>query len=291
MKELSIKEALEYRKSNKLKIGDNCLSIDTFEGDKYVDCPYREQNCQNKICAKYMAHLDVNDDKIVQKEIKDMGFDMNNMQMFELLMSMQSLFAEKFHKVKGLSKEEQDKFINMYLVCIEDEVREVREHLNIYPDIKAHTNKVEMKKEIIDILHFMMDTFICGNANFKDIEKYYLNEFSPLVSQVNSLFAYAIYNQTNELHKNYDGFGYDETNLLLVNRLLDCSAEIRQCISWKHWKKPSDHIDYDKLYTAFAHMFKIFIDICIINEMNEDEIKEIYIKKNLENRRRQVWNY
>ena len=114
MKELSIKEALEYRKSNKLKIGDNCLSIDTFEGDKYVDCPYREQNCQNKICAKYMAHLDVNDDKIVQKEIENMGFDMNNMQMFELLMSMQSLFAEKFHKVKGLSKEEQDKIANFF---------------------------------------------------------------------------------------------------------------------------------------------------------------------------------
>lgn len=291
MTTLTIDEILEMRKQKQLKIGDDCTRVDTFSGDKLIECPYREMNCQNKICAKFMAYLDVNDDEIVKKEISEMGLDIDNMETFELLMNMQKLFASKFHKVDGLTKSEQDHWINVYLVCIEDEVREVREHLNIYPDVKCNTNKVEMKKEIIDILHFMMDEFICGGATFEDIKKYYLMEFSPMVKDVSDLFAYACEIQNSSVRTLYQKNTYDTTCLLLVNKMLDCSAEVRQCISWKHWKKPTDTINYDKLYKAFAHTFKVFVDLCVYNDMFEKDIKDIYIKKNLENRFRQRYGY
>lgn len=282
-----MKKALDMRENGEIKIGNSCLG----EIRSIVECPYRETNCEDKICPKFMAYLDVNDKNTVKQELNEMGFDIDNMETFELLMSMQKLFATKFHKVTNLSKTEKDYWINSYLVCIEDEVREVREHLNIYPDGKCLTNKMEMKKEIIDILHFMMDEFICGGATFEDIKKYYLKEFSPMVKDVSDLFAYACETQKNNVKSLYEKNTYDTTCLLLVNKLLDCSAKVRQCISWKHWKKPTDTIDQDKLFTAFAQTFKIFVDLCVYNNMFEKEIKNIYISKNLENRFRQKWGY
>lgn len=285
-------ELLKLREKNIIKIGDNCLKeIAINDKLEKLYCPYRENNCDNKICAKFMAYLDVNDHNVVKEEINEMGFDIDNMETLELLMSMQIIFASNFHKVVNLSKTEQEHWINTYLVCIEDEVREVREHLKIYPDKVNITNKDEMKKEVIDILHFMMDEFICGGATFKDIKKYYLKEYYPIVLDTTSLLSFAFDMQKNDVEEIYNKHNYDMNCLLLINKLLDCNGEVRQCISWKHWKKPSDSINYEKLYTAFAHTFKVFIDLCIYINMSEQEIKDIYIKKNLENRFRKKWGY
>lgn len=258
----------------------------------YDKCPYKEENCDLSkcACAKYLAYEAVNDPEQIKEELAVMGFDIENMSIFELLMSMQKLFAGNFHKVDNLTKSEQDKWINAYLVCVEDEIREVREHLGIYPGKANKTNVVELKKEIIDILHFMMDEFICGNATYKDIEKAYLKEFFPDIACVSDLIEFS-YKYQNSVSDRFDAYNYDHSCLLLVNELLDCSAMVRQCISWKHWKKPAETIDYDKLYRAFAHTFRTFIDLCKYNDMRPNDIKDIYIKKNLENRFRQKIGY
>lgn len=259
-----------------------------------IICPYKEDNCDltKCACAKYLAYQDAEDPEKVKSELKEMGFNIESMETFELLMAMQKSFEERFHKngVDNLSKEERDMWINRYLVCIEDEVREVREHLKIYPDKNNKTNEKELKKEIIDILHFMMDTFICSGADYKAIEKAYLKEFFPHITSVQDLIKFSYDYQINPGGR-FKDYSFDMTNLLLSNELLDCNAMVRQCISWKHWKKPSDSIDYDKLYRALAYMFKTFMDICKYNRMWPDEIKEVYVKKNLENRFRQCHHY
>ena len=82
----------------------------------------------------------------------------------------------------------------------------------------------------------------------------------------------------------------DITILKASCRLSDACALARQQISWKHWKKPNDYIDFDKLYQAYAVIFHEFINLCLLT-IPVEEIKEIYIKKNVENILRQEYGY
>ena len=68
------------------------------------------------------------------------------------------------------------------------------------------------------------------------------------------------------------------------------TGQLRESMYWKHWKKPSKFIDYDKLYHAYAVVFHEFINLCILT-MKENEIKDIYVKKNVENILRQKYGY
>lgn len=262
----------------------------------YEKCPYNEGNCnfENCACAKYKAYEAVSDPEKVKNKLNELGFDINT-NTWELMMKMQKMFASKFHKVEGFTKEEKDFWLDKYLICVEDEIREVREHLVVYPedlDVKEKdTQNIELKKEIIDILHFIMDEFICGDATPQIIEKYYLKLFAPNTIAVDDFFNFAYNNQIDKVICDYEIYNKDISVLLLVNKLLDCSGTVRQCISWKHWKKASETIDMDKLYEAFATTFKTLIDIFAYLDMEPEEVKDIYIKKNIENCFRQQFGY
>ena len=273
----------------------------------YFNCPYKELKCVKKLdndgpndirnfdfcncpCAKYQAYLDVQDPEKVKAELANFGLD-ENTETWALLMTMQKKFAGRFHKVDGLTKEEVDHWINEYLVCIEDEVREVREHLSFYTgDIKdVNSSDVELKKEIIDILHFVMDEFIVGGMCAYNLKQAYLKKYASNVIDVKDLLKFA-YDSQSLTYDYQDKDRYYNT-FILVNRLLDCSGKVRQQISWKHWKKPSATIDYTALYEAFADTFKILVDLFIVVGMTPLDVREIYIKKNLENIFRQNYNY
>jgi hypothetical protein len=272
-----------------------------------LKCPYRELKCITLAdpqgpydeaniadcscpCPKYQAYLAVQDPEQVKTELATFGLS-EDIETWTVLMTMQKRFANRFHKVDGLTKEEQDHWINEYLVCIEDEVREVREHLSFYTGAIQDINQstVELKKEIIDILHFMMDEFIVGGIDSNTLKQYYLKQYAPNIVDVKDFLKFAYERQSlvydwKDQDKYYNIF-------ILVNKLLDCSGKVRQQISWKHWKKPSPTIDYDKLYTAFAETFKILVDLFVVLYMTSDEVRDIYIKKNLENIFRQNYNY
>lgn len=270
-------------------------SLEAFEELKKkaleLQCPYFEANCklENCPCTKYKACMDAQDPTIVADVLEELGVDVNS-DPWELLMTMQAKFAAKFHKVDNLTKPEMDHWINAYLVCIEDEVREVREHLRIYPEDKfcgKTMNEKELKKELIDILHFMMDAFICGGATSKDIEKYYLEKNAPNVKEVYDLLKFAYDNEKS--HLQFDSNDIDI--LLIANKILDCNAAVRQQISWKHWKKPSETINKEALYKAYAEMFKNLMILFIILEMTPENVKEVYVNKNMENILRQKYGY
>jgi hypothetical protein len=193
--------------------------------------------------------------------------------------------------VDNLSKEEKDKWIDRYLVCIEDEIREVREHLNLYGEEKINKDKnLELKKEVIDILHFMMELFLVGGANQDIIKEFYTKKYGVASDGDLIESAYELQNDTIDAYLDCYNDKYDIAVLKASCRLSDSCALVRQQISWKHWKKPNDHIDYDKLYNAFAILFHEFINLCILT-MVVNEVKDIYINKNVENILRQEYGY
>lgn len=253
------------------------------------DCPYLEKKCEDIKCPcpKFFAYRDANDPRKVAEILTSNHFD-TTLPAWELIFSMQQKFESRFHDINNISKEEMDHWIDRYLVCIEDEIREIREYLNIYAEPKV-TNKEELKKEVIDILHFVMDTFICGNASAKEIEKAYRKRFEiddkgDLLKVAYEFQHYGI----KHFLKLDDNF--DLSILKAVCSLSDMCALVRQQISWKHWKKPNEKIDMEKLYHAFAGVFFAFMNLCILT-MDKNEIKDIYVKKNVENIQRQFYGY
>lgn len=259
-----------------------------------TNCPYLEEKCSSSECdcAKFKAYQKVNEPGVIESKLKELGFSVD-METFNLLMGMQHSFAKSLHKVDNLTKDEMDHWLDRYLVCIEDEVREVREHLTIYPDDTKPPHKVlkELQKEIIDILHFVMDLFICGGATPSQIKEYYLKTYNLNESTyIGDFLDYAYNQQFMELTNNYT-INKDIDVLLLANKLLDANSSIRQQISWKHWKKQNDTIDQEALFVAFAKTFKALVDLFIIVDLEPDQVKKVYVLKNMENIFRQTFNY
>ena len=258
------------------------------------NCPYLEMQCENLECdcPKYKAYIDVKDPVIFNRVMEENNFDVNQ-PAFDLVMVMQHSFASRIRQMDNLSKSEKDEWIDKYLVCIEDEVRELREHLSLYGEIEVKDKDIELKKEVIDILHFMMDLFIVGGANQDIIKEFYRDLCEIDLDSKEDLFevAYRLQREDIDEYLNVkEDIKKDITILKASCRLLDACALVRQHISWKHWKEPSTYIDYNKLYHAYAVVFHEFMNLCILT-MEEKEIKDIYVRKNVENILRQEYGY
>lgn len=234
-----------------------------------TNCPYLEMQCENLICdcPKYKAYIKIQDPKEVERVLKEHNFDIS-LPTWQLLMQMQKAFANQIRPLDKPTKEDVDKWVDKYLVCILDEVREIREHLIIYSqNTKTTTIDIELQKEVIDVLHFIMDLYIMGGATDKDIEKFYVKHYNLDILQNNDLIETAFMSQQKTINTylyTQEDINYDISILKASCKLEDACALVRQHISWKHWKKPADYIDYDKLYNSFAILFHEFINLCIL---------------------------
>ena len=286
--------------------------------EKQKQCPYYETKCDDLqcFCPKYKAYIDVQNPQLVNSELKELDVA-DNMDGLEKMMTMQKHFANRFHPVIQVDKDITDKWNKEYCICIEDEVEELMDYckLPIQDDAK-YDNTKELKKEIIDILHFMMDIFITGNCSYDKLYSLFNKKRNTNVQSFNNVFQYCI----DEMKKyklqratiseldlfgsrvdlinlwNYDGsiLTYQMWNDLLVSfalELLFVNREIRQQISWKHWKKPNASINYDKLYNAYEELFYKFMRLAAFIFEDANEIVNTYIKKNIENIRRQKNGY
>ena len=126
---------------------------------KKCDCPYFESNCGgmandelNCICPKYKAYIATKDEKQKDEMIRSLG--VTSITKFGKMYQLQSVFAQKFHNINNLSESEISKWINEYLVCIEDEILEAYEFLDVYEEKIKDFNIKEYRKELIDIIHF-----------------------------------------------------------------------------------------------------------------------------------------
>lgn len=258
---------------------------------KKSDCPYYESNCKgqptdklNCVCPKFLAYLGAKDETTVANKLKEMNIIPGHL--MSTMLQMQKIFASRFHKIENLNKEEIDHWTNAYLICIEDEIVEAMEFLDIYPERIKEFDINEFRKELIDILHFLMDGILVANMNYTDLVLGYEKSIDYDLHEVDIL-KFACDNESNSI------LSIDENNRLLyiLNYILRDIRLIRQCISWKHWKKPNDSIDFDKLRLAYAGMFRHLVQAFIVCETAAEEIYNIYVSKNIENVLRQEYGY
>lgn len=253
------------------------------------NCPYYESNCggnpNDKLdctCAKFAAYLGANDEATILRVQNNLQVKKGH-KLFEML-QMQKIFASKFHKIDNLTKEEKDHWINAYLVCIEDEIVEAMEFLDIYPEKIKEFDIDEFRKELIDIVHFFMDVVLVAGIDYTDLSLSYESIINCDLHELDILDFASKYE--NKFVNN------SENNLLLtLNYLIRDIRLVRQNISWKHWKKPNDSIDKEKITKDIVSMFRHLIQCFIICGTSSKEIYDIYIKKNVENFLRQEYGY
>ena len=243
---------------------------------KKQDCPYFEINCGGNsndeldcICPKYKAYKATMDPIKRQEMINKLGVVAEDK--MDTMLKMQKIFASRFHKIDNLSNAEIDKWTKDYLVCIEDEILEASEFLPIYEEKIKDYDAKEYRKELIDILHFVMDGMLVAGMNNTILkEKIGCEDVVEYMSNIN----------VNRITK-IDSLHYLLRDLRLV----------RQHINWKHWKSPKDTLDKDALYDSYVIMLKhLFICFKVAN-MSANDVYETYINKNVENQYRQEFGY
>ena len=257
------------------------------------DCPYFEENCPGGLksinekltcsCPKFKAYIDAKNPSIIKEELEKMNI--HAIEKLDVMLSMQKQFANRFHKVEGLTKEEVDYWTNEYLVCIEDEIVEAEEFLDIYSIKEFNVN--EYRKELIDVLHFLMDGMLVSEVSENDFKEILnLNKEEDLLDVMIKLAAKDI-RSTMVKAKLNDSLA----NIYTLNYLLRDIRLVRQCISWKHWKKPSDTIDQEKITKAWFGMFKHLIEAFALTGMSSEDVFNVYVNKNIENILRQKYSY
>jgi len=268
------KIAEQYRKRHCPYFEDNCPRGE----DTSIDVLNRKLDCA---CAKFLAFKDASDPEIVAKELKAMNVTAT--EKMGIMLSMQKIFAGKFHKIDNLTKDEIDHWTNSYLVCIEDEIMEAEEFLDIYPTKIKEFNLKEYRKELIDVLHFMMDGMLVAGMTYEDLKTLYFGDYLGNTDLLD--FAMKLE------QVNVDQIMDEKQNLYLLNYLLRDIRLVRQCISWKHWKKPSATIDNNKIFTAYTNMFKHLLQAFLATGMTSTDVYNVYIQKNIENVLRQKYGY
>ncbi|AEO93329.1 gp58 [Bacillus phage G] len=260
-------------------------------------CPYFEDNCSSVgcVCPKYLAYQDVNNPEIVAREIKKMGIDPNSDKL-TLMMEMQKSFAAKFHKIDGFEKTEVDYWIKAYDTCVTDEIAEVHEFLEVLPDMQAKDNLLELQKEFIDIWHFLMDMFIVANMNADDLIKVYSKNHKDVEGYSKPLEAMFENEKQYLISKinNFDSLSKEENDLEILkysSMVMQGTRKVRQQISWKHWKKPSNEINYEFLHAALVDTFRSLVQCFVLAGLDAEKLTNIYKNKNIENVLRQLHGY
>ena len=286
-----------------------------IKNEKHQLCPYYESKCDDQkcFCLKYQAYKDIQDPEIIKQELIELGID-PNADSWTKIMSMQKKFAARFSQVDNPSKEITDQWNKEYLICIEDEVEELVDYIGMFNQEPVLTSYKGLKKEIIDILHFIMDTFITGNCSPDILMNLHLNKHGNVLA-TNDNFKFAFdqaklrlasrykdltINQVKiendnlsniELMWNINKEQMNEILLQLTLELLFINKKVREQISWKHWKKPNKSINYDNLYNVYEEMFTKFIELAAFVFQDSDDIIQSYVLKNIENIRRQKLGY
>lgn len=272
-------------------------------------CPYYETKCADIQCpcAKYKAYLDVQNPQTVKKVLVDLHIS-DTMNLFEKIYNIQQHFASRFHIVHNIPKDVTEHWCKEYCICMEDEIEELFDYIILEDNREIKADIKELKKEIVDVLHFVLDQMIAIECDSVMVLKYfkqkYFNDFinDPLID----IFNYSIHQIENifDIKRNHEYNSYINmwncagnnkkwNNVLktLALRLLFINREIRQQISWKHWRKPFKTINYEKLYQVCADLWYQYMLLAAFVFDNAEELVQIYIKKNVENICRQKYNY
>jgi dimeric dUTPase (all-alpha-NTP-PPase superfamily) len=269
----------------------------------HKQCPYYETKCNDLqcLCVKYEAWKDVQDPVIVNRELKELKI--NESDMFALMYAIQKHFASRFHNTDTITKEITDKWVKEYCICMEDEIEEIYDYIsfptvNRIPALKD--NQEELRKEIIDVLHFVMNIMIVSGFKPEEAKNRWAIDHGLFLKDFDLLSE--MFKEKRKILK--DRFGIKNVNFMFIEdrtisdvlltltcELLEMNRELRQQISWKHWKKPNESINYPKLYDVCYELLNRFILLTTLVFISGEDIKTTYVKKNIENIRRQKRGY
>ena len=269
----------------------------------HKQCPYYETKCDDLqcLCVKYEAWKDVQDPVIVNRELKALKIEETDM--FAVMYAVQKHFASRFHNTDTITKEITDAWVKEYCICMEDEIEEIYDYI-AFPTVEhlpaKKDNQEELRKEIIDVLHFVMDIMIASDFKPEDAKNRYAIDHNLFLKDFDLLNE--MFKEKRQLLKKRFGikninymFLEDRTKsealITLTSELLEMNRELRQQISWKHWKKPNDSINYQKLHDVCYELLNRFVLLANIVFISGEDIRGTYVKKNIENIRRQKRGY
>jgi len=92
------------------------------------------------------------------------------------LFALQKGFASRFHNLDNISPEDRDKWTNIYLIALSDELAELRQEIRWktwkqYPKDFKH-DLVEGRFEIADMMCFLMDLALVWGMTAEDFYDY-----------------------------------------------------------------------------------------------------------------------
>ena len=244
-------------------------------------CPYCETQCDSckEPCPKYLAYQAVQDPQIIDKELSDLNIPKNSNKLFTLL-TIQKHWAQRFHPIANISKDITDHWVKEYCLCLEDEIAEIFDYISLIDKNAIKSDKKELQKEVVDVLHFVLDVLIVSDCQYEDIQQVYVDKYGSFLGDlIEHVFI------DHKVILDNDVLMSKTIQLLLMNR------ELLQQISWKHWKKPSDKINYQKLHKVCLELVLRFIQLSAVVFDSVDELVDTYIHKNVENILRQKYGY
>lgn len=98
-------------------------------------------------------------------------------------------FAEEVAKAKNARKDPRVKWTEDFIACISNELEELREwlpwkHWRQYEDFQL--NEKEIKYELIDILHFLLDLFLVWGMTPEEIMRMYIAKMQQNIERQES---------------------------------------------------------------------------------------------------------
>lgn len=259
-----------------------------------AEYPYNETGAPvRKDDPKYVAWKKVQEPGTIAQELAEMGIDHNDDKLI-VMMKMQKLFAKKFHPVDGLTKDEVEHWVEAYIDCVEDELSEVREHIPWQKGLIVNTKEVnvyELKKEVIDILHFVMDELVMVDIDGTTLTSLYSDVYGVDLNVDNVLEAMLKYELEHHNGSVLKDLPTDEAVMQAHNYFHDAIRNTKQHIDWKHWKKKRPELNKEDLAKALLEQWITLLSLFNILGMDSKEIYEIYVVKNVENVLRQKAGY
>ncbi len=144
-------------------------------------------------------------------------------------------------------------------------------------DKVAAESSMAFKIEAVDILHFIMSTLQVLGVDY--------NEFRSILGSYSG--AKGIDGLTSLYTMLHDdiapSFFYEDD---VFADLTKYASEVMTSLPWKHWSK-KDKLDRNEVLTAIMKFFMYWVHTCKELELSEDEVYDIYLKKNEVNFNRQ----
>jgi hypothetical protein len=118
-----------------------------------------------------LEHINSNKDVKVMKDLP-VG------DMLETIFKYQKMFGSKFVDFDNLTEQEKEIWLQKFIMCCNSELNEILEWINWkhWKKPKYPINELEIKYEIIDLIHFVVSLCLVMGMGAKEVTQLYMNK-------------------------------------------------------------------------------------------------------------------